>query len=122
MDLEFTDGPAVPRSPSDVRFVAVAAEPYPDRRRIKLSYEITPFLQRPSLEIRLLDPDGADLGSITVVDAVVARFSLTAHLRGEVFGAGPVRVVSILGYDDLPEADRHEVMVDLPAAAPTTSA
>ncbi len=136
MDLESTEGPAAAQPPGDVRFVAVTAEPYPDRRRIKLSYEVSPFLQRPSVEIRLLAPDGAELGSITVVDVVGARFSLTAHLRGkeslelrqgahlrgDVPGATPVRVVSILGYDDLPEVDRRELMVLLPEADPAAPA
>ncbi|MBM3121866.1 MAG: hypothetical protein FJZ97_06730 [Chloroflexi bacterium] len=122
MDLEFTEGPAAPQPPGAVRFVAVTAEPYADRRRIKLSYEVSPFLHRPSVEIRLLAPDGADLGSITVVDVVGARFSLTAHLRGDVPGATPVRIVSILGYEDLPEVDRRELIVDLPAADPAAPA
>jgi hypothetical protein len=122
MDLEFTEGPAAPQPPADMRFVAVSAEPYPDRRRIKLSYEVSPFLQRPSVEIRLLAPDGADLGSITVVDVVGARFSLTAHLRSDLPGAASIRVVSILGYDDLPEVDRRELIVDLPAADPAAPA
>jgi hypothetical protein len=115
MQIEFTEGPGVPCAPADVRFVAVKVEPYPDRQRLKLSYEVSPFLERPSVEIRLLDPQGADLGSITIIDIVVPRFSLTAHLRSEVPQAIPVRVVSILGYDSLPEVDRHEIVVDLPA-------
>ena len=118
MDLESTDGPGAPRPPAEVRFVAVTAEPYPDRRRVKLSYEVSPFLQRPSVEIRLLDPNGVDLGSITVVDVVGPRFSLTAHLRGDVPETTSVRVVSLLGYDDLPEVDRRELTVDLTAAGP----
>lgn len=122
MDLEFTEGPEAPQPPGAVRFLAVRAEPYADRRRIKLSYEVSPFQQRPSVEIRLLAPDGADLGSITVVDVVGARFSLTAHLRGDAPAATPVRVVSILGYDDLPEVDRRELIVDLPAADPAAPA
>jgi len=120
MDLEFTEGHGAPRPPAEVGFVAVAAEPYPDRRRIRLSFEVTPFLQRPSLEIRLLGPDGGDLGSISVVDVVGPRFSLTAHLRGDVPGVTSIQVVSVLGYDDLPEVDRRELTVDLPAAGPPT--
>lgn len=100
--------------PSEVRFVAVAAEPYPDRRRIRLSYEVTPFLQRPSVEIRLLDAEGGELGSVTVVDVMGPRFSLTAHLRTAPPSLASVRVVSSLGYDDLPAVDRHELSVDLP--------
>jgi len=122
MNLEIVDGPAAPRPPSEVRFVAVTAEPYPDRRRIKLTYEITPFLQRPGVEIRLQDPAGGNLGSITVVDLVGAHFSLTAHLRGVDPPPGSIRVVSTLGYDDLPDVDRHETTVELPAAAPHAGA
>ena len=117
MEIEFTEGPAVRCAPADVRFVAVKVEPYPDRQRLKLSYEVTPFLERPSVEIRMLDPQGADLGSITIIDIVVPHFSLTAHLRSEVPQAMAVRVVSTLGYDSLPEVDRHEIVVDLPAGS-----
>ena len=120
MDLEFSEGRGAPRPPADVRFVAVTAELYADHRRVKLSFEVTPFLQRPSLEIRLLDPDGGDLGSISVIDVVGPRFSLTAHLRGNLPGEASIRIVSVLGYDDLPDVDRNELTIDLPAAGPAT--
>lgn len=114
MEIEFAEGPSLPRPPDDVRFVAVTAEPYPDGRRVKLSYELTPFLQRPSVEIRLQDPQGRDLGSVTVIETVGRRFSLTAHLRGEVPSEGRVVVVSLLRYEGKPDVDRHELSVDLP--------
>lgn len=115
MDMPLAEGPAQRRPPEEVRFLSVVAEPYPDRQRLKLTYQVTPFLKRPNVEIRLQDPQGVERASITIIETMDARFTLTAHVRGGDPDESRLTVTSILGYEDLPGVDRHELQVDLPA-------
>jgi len=115
MKLEFAEHEAVPRPPGEVRFLRITADPYEDGRRIKLAYELTPFQKRPSLEIRMEDEHGVDLGSILIIESMSPRFALTAHLRTESPAIGRVLVRSVLGYEDQPEVDRAVTPVDFGA-------
>lgn len=117
MTIQLIEGDDVPRAPSDVRFRRVAAELYADRQRVKLTYELTPFVRRPNVDIRLEGPLGTILGSVAIIETVDSRFSLTAHLRGAPPATGHFEVISLLGYVDLPEVDREVTPVDLPALA-----
>ncbi len=117
MDIAFTEAGDVPRSPADVRFRRVTAEPYADRERVKLTYELSPFLQRPNVEVLLEGPAGTVLGTVTIIETMDARFSLTVHLRARPPANGRIEIISILGYEDRPEVDRHVTPVELPPPA-----
>jgi hypothetical protein len=118
MDIQLIEGGDAPRAPSDVRFRRAAAEPYADRQRVKLTYELTPFFRRPNVDIRLEGPPGTVLGSVTIIETMDSRFSLTAHLRAAPPAAGHFEIISILGYVDRPQVDRDVTPpVDLPALA-----
>ncbi len=58
------------------------ATPYPDGRRVALRIELTPFQQRPNLEIKAKNATGEGVGVVSVVEAMGHRMSLTFHLRG----------------------------------------
>ncbi len=84
MDLNFFADPGLaPRPRSEIRIEQVTLEPYPDRQRVRISVELTPFApaDRPSLEITAISAEGAVLGSTTVIESVQRTFSLTLHLR-----------------------------------------
>jgi hypothetical protein len=117
MDIERTEGDNIPRLPGDVRFRSVTAEPNADRQRVKLTYELTPFLQRPDIDIRLEGPPGTLLGSVTIIETMDTRLSLTVHLRADAPAEGCFEVISILGYEGLPEVDRDVTPVELPPPA-----
>jgi hypothetical protein len=112
MEIEWADQNAVPRPPEDVRFVRVTAEPYADGRRIKLTYELTPFQKRPNLEIRLEDELGTEQGSITIIETMDSKFTLTAHIRSEVPAEGRLQVRSVLGYEEHPAVDQAVTPVE----------
>ena len=118
MEIGLVDQNAVPRPPEDVRFLRVSAEPYADGRRIKLTYVLTPFQKRPNLEIRLEDEAGMEHGSITVIETMDAKFTLTAHIRSDVPAEGPLRVRSVLGYEELPEVDQALTPVEAAPGLP----
>jgi hypothetical protein len=82
MDIQFFDDPIEPpRSREDVRIRRLGVFVYPDKRRIAVGFDITPFLERPSIEVTLNNANGELAGSMTIVDTVESNFTLTMHLR-----------------------------------------
>jgi len=110
----------VPRPPEEVRFQRVTAEPYADGRRIKLTYVLTPFQKRPNLEIRLEDEAGTEHGSITIIETMDPKFTLTAHIRSDIPAEGRLQVRSVLGYEELPEVDQALTPVEVTPGLPDT--
>ena len=53
----FLNDPQVHRlPPNQTRLLDLRAEPYPDGRRMRVALELTPFEQRPYIELTLTDP------------------------------------------------------------------
>ena len=79
-DLKFFDDPGqAPRSPEQVRITGVRAEPLPDGRRVAVSISLTPFLEKPSLDVTLLRGD-VEVRSLAVIEAMEHEMQLTLHL------------------------------------------
>jgi len=71
-----------PRAREDVRFTAVAVKPYADGRRVKLNFQLTPFLERPSVEVAVTNALGDEVASLNLIEAMDTEFDFTIHLRG----------------------------------------
>lgn len=83
MDIFFQDPSDIPLPPSEVRIKDLRAEPWPDNRRLRVYLEITPFQARPSGEIILLDADGEEISSISIIETIDPKMEFTLHIRGE---------------------------------------
>jgi hypothetical protein len=55
--------------------------PYPELTRIWVRIQIGPFSTYPNLTLSLLDPDGATVATLFIVEAREPYQSLTLHLR-----------------------------------------
>jgi hypothetical protein len=98
MEITFFDDPAKgPRAREDVRFNGLGLFLYEDRRRLAVGFDITPFRERPSIQVFVVDASGREGGSLTVIEALEAHFNLTMHLRPEDPSA-PHRVEAVLYY------------------------
>ncbi|MEN8172069.1 MAG: hypothetical protein ABFS03_04235, partial [Chloroflexota bacterium] len=60
MDIFFTDPNDIPLPPDEVHIRKLSAEPWPDKKRVHVNLEISPFQKRPSGEIILTDSDGEE--------------------------------------------------------------
>jgi hypothetical protein len=78
---ENEDAP-VPRARQDVRFGAVEVRPYGDGRRVKLNLALTPFAERPSVDIAVTNARGDEVASMSLIEAMDTEFEFTIHLRG----------------------------------------
>jgi hypothetical protein len=77
----FDDGIGLGKERADVRLKNLGVFVYEDGRRIAVGFELTPFLERPSLEVIARNARGEEAGSMIVIEALSPNFSLTLHLR-----------------------------------------
>ncbi|HEX6386357.1 MAG TPA: hypothetical protein VF177_16925 [Anaerolineae bacterium] len=105
MHVNFFDESPKPRE--DVRIKNLGLYVYPDRRRLAVGFDITPFLERPSIEVKITNARGEPAGSLNVIETLDANFSLTMHLRDK----EPTDLYEITAtlYYATPETERVDV-------------
>jgi hypothetical protein len=82
MEIRFYEDPMeAPKPREEVRIRQLGLFVYEDRRRVAVGFELTPFLERPSIEVRVSNAQGLPAGSMHIVDTVETNFTLTMHLR-----------------------------------------
>jgi hypothetical protein len=84
MRVQFFDDPSGgPRSRDEVRFKNLGLYVYEDRKRIAVGFDITPFFERPSIEVVVKNVDNEESASLSVIDSLQYQFNVTLHLRDE---------------------------------------
>jgi hypothetical protein len=123
VDLTFVESDEIPVPRNEVRLRRLTVTPFADRQRIRVDIGITPFLERPNLEVALLAPGGETVSKVSVVETDTPNLSLTLHLRSEP-QSGEYAVRSALSYETDPPQDVQERRFQLPEAedsdAPST--
>jgi hypothetical protein len=112
MDLPFLEPDEIPLPPEKIRFKSVRVSPYPDHTRVRVNLQITPFLQRPNIDVVILDSVGDEAASAKVIESLEPALQLTLHLRGQ-RPSGPYTARLALHYTDQDPVDRTEVKFDL---------
>jgi hypothetical protein len=112
MDIFFQDPSAVPLPPDEVKIVELRAESWPDKKRVKVTLEITPFLKRPNGEISLIDAKGNEVSIVNIIESIETKMEITLHLRG-VDPEGDFLVSASIYYTEEPISNGEEVEVDM---------
>ena len=108
MDVQFFDDPLQgPRSREDVRIKQIGLFIYEGGRRLMFGLELTPFRERPSVEVTLTNAEGRPAGSLHVIDTLTPNFSLTIHLRDDEI-TEPYQLTATVYYAT-PETERTDV-------------
>ncbi|NOH13845.1 MAG: hypothetical protein HND51_19560 [Chloroflexi bacterium] len=81
MEIFFSNSDEAPVPPDEVRIRSLEAEPYPDGKRVKVSFAVTPFQQRPNIEINILEAGGEPVAELSVVEALEPSMDFTMHIR-----------------------------------------
>jgi hypothetical protein len=84
MDLNFISDPnLLPQPRHQMQIRTLTLTPYADGQRIRVDIEITPFLpaDRPNIELTAHNDDGTEVASVSIVESMHNRISLTVHLR-----------------------------------------
>jgi hypothetical protein len=84
----------------EVRVDNVKAAPYPDGRRVHVEITVTPFRERPNLEIAILDARNKIVSTASAIAIMNFRVALTMHLRDVTDPTGDYTVRVQLYYED----------------------
>jgi hypothetical protein len=116
MDFFFPDDLTPRAAPKETRITDLRAEPYPDRGRLRVNIEITPFQTRPHVDVTLFDSDGDEVAAASLVEPMTWKLEFTLHVRGKTDPAGGYRLEARLYYPDGPAADPVSNEFTIPAA------
>jgi len=108
----YEEGEELPalRERAEVRFTRVEIKPYPDGRRMKLSFGLTPFAERPNVDVAVTNSAGQEVATLSLIEAMDTTFDFTVHLRGpEPRGPHTLRLTLFYRASDEPEAETQVV-------------
>ena len=98
-------------TPAETRVTSLNAEPYPDGYRLRVNIEMTPFQQRPHLEVSLKDANSEEVASSSIVEPLSWKIEFTMHVRGEL--NNPYTLEATLFYPDGPAAEPQTFTFDI---------
>ncbi|MCO5206817.1 MAG: hypothetical protein M9928_17530 [Anaerolineae bacterium] len=119
MQIDFFDDPSrTPRSREDVRINDIGIYVHPGGRRIAVGFDLTPFIERPSLDVDIRNARGEWAGQLSVVQTPESNFHLNTFLRDS-GGTDTYELLVVVYYaaleDGFPhmEVDRRVVTFDV---------
>jgi len=107
MDIFFSDPNDIPLPPEKMEIRELKATPYDDAKRILVELEITPFQQRPNLEILIFNQNNRLVSSLSVVEAIEKQMTFTLHLR-ESDPVGHYNVQIVVFYTEIDQLDAED--------------
>jgi hypothetical protein len=107
MEFFFPEDNLVRATPEETKISSLGADPYPDGRRVHVNIEMTPFQQRPHLEVTLSNANGDEVAAVSVVEPMSWKIEFTMHIRGE--QVGPYRLEAKLFYPEGPSAEPQSI-------------
>jgi hypothetical protein len=116
MDFFFPDDLTPRATPEETRITDLRAEPYPDRGRVRVNMEITPFQTRPHVDVTLTDSDGIEVATTSFVEPMIWKLEFTLHVRGKADPAGGYRLEARLYYPEGPTAEPVQFEFEIPPA------
>ena len=82
MDINFFENRAdAPRMREDVRITRTRLEISPEGRRIAVDLELTPFIERPTIQLLLFNERGEPAGRLTIIETLDRVVSVVMHIR-----------------------------------------
>lgn len=104
-------------TPEETRITSLTAEPYPDGYRLRVNIEMTPFQQRPHLDVVLTGADGEEVASTSIVEPLSWKLEFTMHIRGEL--TNPYTLAARLFYPDGPSRETQSLVFEVKPPGPT---
>lgn len=84
MRIHFYDDPdGGIKDKENVRFNRLGLYMYPEKRQVAVGFDITPFFEKPSIEVTITNEFGDRAASLNVIEAMQPNFSLIMHLRDQ---------------------------------------
>jgi hypothetical protein len=104
--------------PADTRLLNIHAVPHSEGKRLKIGLDLTPFQQKPYIDLTLLDSSGKLVASTSIVEPVNWNLELNLHIR-KFFPShnGSYKLRVVISYPDLGEVDRRDLTIEIPSTA-----
>jgi hypothetical protein len=116
MDFFFPEDHLDRATPEETRITSLSAEPYPDGYRLHVNIEMTPFQNRPHLEVTLSNGVGDEVASASVVEPLTWKIEFTMHIRGELLNSYTLEAK--LFYPDGPSTEPQTFTFDVTPPPP----
>jgi hypothetical protein len=113
MSIFFQDPHEVRLPPEEVRLKEVQVIPVSQDGRAKILVELTPFQQRPNVEVSITDPSGRETAHATILESMLAKLEFTMHIR-KFDPELEYQAITRVYYQRLPEASKEPVEIELP--------
>jgi hypothetical protein len=101
------------RPPEEVRFSNLHVEPWPDGNKIRVHVELTSFSTPPSLEVSIIDQEGREISSASIIETATRKIVFTMHLR-TLDKKGPFILEANIIYPSMEPVDQKQIQFDLP--------
>jgi hypothetical protein len=110
-----TDAPLKPRD--EIRIEALEVTPYPDRFRVRVHIQVTPFQERPNLLLVAHNEDDRLVSELDIIETMHHDMEFTLHIRGVDNPGGLYTLTADLFYETRqPAQDRRIVTFTIPSA------
>jgi hypothetical protein len=130
MTINFFEPGDAPQPPEKVKIEKLEALPYPDGWRLRVKVNVTPFQQRPNLEIALWREEGGEsrpIANLSIIETMHPRMEFVMHIRNVSSPDGQYKLTASLYYRQpleegatetppVEEKDFRELALSIPAA------
>lgn len=117
MEFFINDPNIVRYPPAEIHLLDMRANPASDGKRLRVALDLTPFQQRPIIELNLTDSSGDNVASASIIEPVGWKLELTLHIRKTGLTNGKYTLSASLSYPELGEVDRHTIIIEVPVSA-----
>ena len=117
MEFFINDPNIVRYPPAEIHLLEMRANPTSDGKRLRVALDLTPFQQRPIIELDLTDSRGNKIASASIIEPVGWNLELTLHIRKTGPTYGKYNLSASLSYPELGIVDRHTLIIEVPVPA-----
>jgi hypothetical protein len=116
MDIPLFPTDKAPRPKDEIRIEKLEITPYPDRFRVRIHVQVTPFLERPNLLIVARNQAGIIVSEMNIIETMHADMEFTLHIRNVSDPAGDYTVSADLFYQTRnPPQDQAVAVFTIPS-------
>jgi hypothetical protein len=95
--------------PGEVRFSELHIEPWPDGRRIRVHFTVTPFRVPPNLLVTVIDSQGIEVANVNIIEFVEEKMTFTLHLRSNEKIGGKYLLTANINYLESGMVDEYRL-------------
>jgi len=114
MEFLFNDPNTERLTPAETRLLNLCAELDSNKKHLRIVLCLTPFQEKPDIELKLTDSTGTEIASTSIIEPVEWNLELILHIRKIVASPGKCTLAASLSYPDLGEVDRRTLILEIP--------